>query len=229
MWGTFKWIPEKEYFTIFYEDVEFVKQLGLRYGSRLVQVEDYQIVSKWIAEGKSLRTRKDWRTLGPYLERALARFEETGHRASLILAPLNLRYEVFSRTPKFVNRYDIDDEDIPELRRFDIRGFYEGIPIVKWSFDRDSPYILVIDLEKASQLEAEKPKIEVGLLSESEREQILKRNPDRTERELRLSVTIKVAEKARLTLLDKDAILKLKLKLSRDAFMHLEEQLPDTT
>jgi hypothetical protein len=99
-----------------------------------------------------------------------------------------------------------------------VRGFYERIPIIPWGFDQDSPSILVVDLERAFQLEVEKAKVEVRLLSESERERILKRNPDTTERKLRLSVAVKVVEKARLTILDKDAVLKLKLKLPQDAF-----------
>jgi len=221
-------LKEKEFFTALYEDVEFVRQLGLQYGLGLVRAEDYQIVAKWMAKGRSLRTKKDWRTLEPYLEKALARFEETDHRASLILTSSNLQYEVFSCTPNFANRYEVDVENIPEFRDFNIRGFYKEIPIVQWGFEQDTPHILVIDLERASKLEVERPTIEVGLLSESERRKILERSPNRTERELQLSVSVKVTEKAKATVLDRNAVLKLKLKLPRDAFMQFEQHHSDT-
>ena len=218
-WGPCKSLEPKEYFTTLCEDATHVEELGSLRGACLIRTEDEKIIGAWKSRGRKLHTRKDWKGLEPYFEGALACFEESGHKASLIVTPSELRYELFACMPKFVNQSQVSLEDnIPNLR-----GFYEDIPIIEWTCAPQSPSCLVVDLDKGIQIEVEKPAIEVGLLSEAESERILRENPSMTKRKLQLSVVTTVSERANLILPDKDAVLKLGLKLPQEAYWHPED------
>ena len=216
MWGVNIWAQDKEDFTAFSQGVNLIEDSGVEFGSRLVQIERDNLIHQCIAAARSFRTRKDWTTLEPYFTAALAEFQQAGYQAGLILVPHSLQYELFQNLPGFENP-EANPDAIPGLR-----GYYQSIPILGWYFGKTEPILLFWDIAKAFQLDVEKPVIEVRPLTDAERAKILKENPHVKERKLLLSVGIKVAEKFRLSWIDKRAILKQPLKLSKSNYFILD-------
>ena len=168
------------------------------------------MISQWSKAARTLPTRKDWESLVPYIDRALADMEDKGYEAGLIIVPHAVPYEYLWRAGKF-RALDAKESasGLPSLC-----GFYKDIPVLRW---RETPqdHLLVVDVGEASQLEVEREKAGVEALSESEIAKMLQEDTSLGRRGLELSVRVSIEYKARVKILNRNAIVKLRLKLPK--------------
>jgi hypothetical protein len=207
---------DKEDFTTLAQGTNLIEDYGVNYGSQLVHIEKNNLIHLCIASASIVRTRKDWTSLEPYFTTAINELRQREYQASIILTPHNLQYELFQNLPGFEGRYTRPDT-IPGLR-----GYYQGIPILDWHFSEDEPILLFWDMAQALQLDVEEPIIEVKPLLPAERTRIHIKDPQIEERKMLLSIRVRVAEKVKVTWLDRHSLLKLRLKLPENSYFRLD-------
>ncbi|MEZ4594101.1 MAG: hypothetical protein R3D55_23615 [Chloroflexota bacterium] len=203
---------EKEDFTELYIDSSTSTSLGEQYGNGIVQSINSSLIHVWLSNSKYLPTRKDWKTLKPYFDRAINPLSEMGSAPSFILVPFARQLHTWlSATPGFLHDYQVPDaETIPMLR-----GFYNGIPVLEYyPEDGESLYILCIDLNNACQVKIDDPITEIRELTDQEIDRALSNNPEKTRRDYLLNVSVKAIYPFDIEILDRDAILRLKIKLT---------------
>ena len=204
-------LKQKEYFTELYPDNNYSRELGTQYGNALVRSIDACLIQKWISSSRYLPTRKDWENFQPYFDRAISRFSENGYQLSCFLVPNNRHlYMWLRKTPNFMEQFRVEIEDkLPMLE-----GFYKDIPVFEYFIDDDEqPFLLAVDLDKALRLKIGNPSVEIRNLTEDEIERRLDNNPDETRRNLLLLVSAKASQPFDFEILDRDAMVRMKLKL----------------
>jgi hypothetical protein len=212
----------KECFTSLYLDLNYAKQLGVQYSNLLISTENNLLVSAWLKKARFLPTLKDWQTLEPYVERAFAHMHVRGYQIDLIIVPSGIKYEFFQNTPKFVNVHNTEVPDsLPHLR-----GLYEKIPVLEWPAHLNEN-ILFVDTKKASWLDIEYVKVELKPLPDDEIKRILEKDPNCSEKQLHLSIWVKISEKARVRLLDAKAVARLPIKLPDTLWIRRRNQLEE--
>lgn len=200
----------KEHFSTLHPDLTDVQEQARFDSAKLTGMEDDFLVSNWLKYAKTVPTRKDWESLEFYLERAFKHLTKEEYNPCLIIIPSMFEYYYLQRMEKFVNAQDVKSPaGLPHLR-----GFYDEVPILEWPSNIVNDNILVVDTEKAVQLEIEYIKPEIKLLPEHQIKRIIaneKLNAD--ERQFRLAIWVNIREKAKIKILDKNAIVKLPIKL----------------
>lgn len=209
-----EWGEGKEQFTCLSSHSDYAEQLGSRYGRGLAMSENNLLVNEWLRIAKTLPSRKDWQSLEPYLDRSISYLHTSGYTADLIIIPGGLIHTVLQQIPDFRSVHDtISPPQLPNLH-----GFFNKIPILNWPGILDDR-ILVIDTTKATQFEVEYMEAEIKLLPKDEIRRILEKNSAYNERKLQLCIWVLISEKARVKTLDKNAAVKLLLKLPENQWL----------
>ncbi len=203
---------EKKYFTELHLDSNTSASIGKLYGSFIVRAINKSLTNAWISNNRFLPSRKDWLTFKPYFDRAINRFSETDYKPSFIFVPDARRLHTWlSSTPGFLHGYQVENaEAIPMLR-----GFYNGIPVLEYHpEDRENFYVLCLDLDNACQVKIGESMTEIRELTNREIGQVLNNNPEKTRRDYLLRVIAKAIYPFDIDITDRDAILRLKIKLT---------------
>lgn len=205
---------EKEFFTELYQDENYSQELGRQYGNGIVRSIDAYLIQGWISNSRYLRSRKDWKTFQPYFERAISEINEQGFQLSYFLVPHSRHlYRWLRNTPGFVEQYQIELENkLPMLE-----GFYNAIPILSYFPENaDQHFLLAVDLERAVQLKIGQPIVEIRNLTDNEIKSRLDKNPNETRRNLFLKISAKASQPFDFEVLEREAIVRMKLKLNMD-------------
>jgi hypothetical protein len=203
---------QKEYFTELYPDEHNSREIGRQYGNGIVRSIDACLIQSWISNSRYLPTRKDWTNFQPYFDRAIDRFDENNYQLSCFLVPNNRHlYTWLRNTPGFVEQYQVEIEGkLPMLE-----GFYNDIPVFEYyPDDNEQHFLLAVDLDKALRLKIGNPRTEIRNLTEGEIKRRLDNDPNETRRNILLLVSAKASQPFDLEVLERDAIVRMKLKLT---------------
>jgi len=205
-------VHEKKYFTKLHdEDGHYVQALGDQYGIHMVRQGDDHLLQFFISNSRFLPTRKEWESLQPYFDRAINQFIETNHKISCFLVPHNPNlYRWLQNTPNYLPHFRLQlSEKLPMLE-----GLYKDIPVYGYSSqNNEMTLILALDLNRAVDLNIGEPSTEIRTYTEEEIRQRLEAHPDEPREELLSQVIVKAIQPFEVELIDRDAILRMKIKL----------------
>lgn len=202
---------ERKYFVELYEDDNYARELGKNYGFGIVRTGDIALIQFCVSHSRDLPTRKDWKGLQLYFDRAIERLSSKNYKLSCFFVPHHFElYDWLANIPDFTRQYEATVlEELPSYR-----GSYKGYPVYDYVPDSNAThYILAIDLEKALRLNIGKPVTEIRNIKPEEIQQALSNNPEKNKKEFLLSVSVKASQPFDFDLLDREAILRMKLKL----------------
>lgn len=203
---------EKKLFTKFHEDNNDLqlRDLAKWYGMGVVNSSEEAWFQTLINKSKSLSTQKKWNNLRPYFERAINRFNENNYQISCLFVPNNSQnFEWFRDTPDFI---ELDRSEIAE-EPLEFKGVYKNIQIYEYRSYGEEQFILALDLEKAIQFHIGKPVSKISPLNKKEIQHFLQDNPDKSQKDALLKISIKVSQPFNIEVLDRNAIYRMKIKL----------------
>ncbi len=203
---------QKEYFTQLYPDDNYARDIGMQYGSSIINFVEKYLLQDWIDRSRFVPSRKSWENLQPYFDQIINRFNEKGYQLSYFLIPTNRHsYRWLTATPDFVPQYQVEQVDkLPKLK-----GYYKDIPILEYFLRNDSQELLLaLDITQACKIEIGKLSTEIRDITEDEIERRLENNLSETKRDVLLLTSVKASQSFNIEVLDRDAIVRMKIKLT---------------